>query len=59
MSALGRPSDPAPGDDVGPDGRLVVREHRLYRLADLGTPGTGRITIRLTPGTRAYAFTFG
>jgi cytochrome c biogenesis protein CcdA/thiol-disulfide isomerase/thioredoxin len=47
------------GEDVGPDGRLVVREHRLYRLADLGRPGAGRITIRLAPGTRAYAFTFG
>jgi cytochrome c biogenesis protein CcdA/thiol-disulfide isomerase/thioredoxin len=47
------------GDDVGPNGRLVVTDHRLYRLADLGKPGTGRITIRLAPGTSAYAFTFG
>ena len=47
------------GDDVGKDGSLVVREHRLYRLVDLGRPGAGRLTIRLAPGTRAYAFTFG
>jgi cytochrome c biogenesis protein CcdA/thiol-disulfide isomerase/thioredoxin len=47
------------GADVGPNGRLVVTEHRLYRLADLGKIGAGRITIRLAPGTRAYAFTFG
>jgi len=47
------------GDDVGANGRLVVTGYRLYRLADLGKPGTGRITIRLAPRTRAYAFTFG
>ncbi len=52
------PADLA-GDDVGDDGTLVVREHRLYRLVDLGRHGTGRLTIRLAPGTRAYAFTFG
>jgi hypothetical protein len=52
------PADLA-GDDVSRDGSLVVREHRLYRLVDLGRPGTGRLTIRLAPGTKAYAFTFG
>lgn len=56
----GRPIAPEfAGDDVGRDGNLVVREHRLYRLVDLGRPGAGRLTIRLAPGTRAYAFTFG
>ncbi len=52
------PTDLA-GVDVGRDGSLVVREYRLYRLADLGRPGTGRLTVRLAPDTRAYAFTFG
>ena len=47
------------GSDVGPNGRLVVTDHRLYNLVDLGKPRSGRLTIRLAPGTRAYAFTFG
>jgi cytochrome c biogenesis protein CcdA/thiol-disulfide isomerase/thioredoxin len=47
------------GADVGRNGRLVVTDHRLYSLADLGAAGSGRITIRLAPGTHAYAFTFG
>ena len=56
----GRPIAPAvAGDDVDADGGVTVREHRLYRLVDLGRAGSGRLTIRLAPGTRAYAFTFG
>jgi hypothetical protein len=37
----------------------VVTDHRLYQLVDLRKPGKGRLSIKLAPGTRAYAFTFG
>ena len=47
------------GPDIGPNGRLVVTDHRLYQLVDLRKPGTGRLSIHLAPGTRGYAFTFG
>jgi len=47
------------GDDVGPNGRLVVRDHRLYRLVELDERAGGRLTVRLAPRTRADAFTFG
>ncbi len=47
------------GPDVGPNGRLVVTDHRLYQLVDLRKPGKGRLSIKLAPGTRGYAFTFG
>ena len=49
----------AAGTDIGANGRLVVTSHRLYRLVKLPKPGTGRLTIKLAPTTRAYAFTFG
>ena len=56
----GRPIPPKlAGPDVGANGRLVVTDHRLYQLVDLGTHGSGRLSIKLAPGTRAYAFTFG
>ncbi len=47
------------GADVGADGRVRIVEHRLYQLADLGRSRTGTLTVRLPPGTTAYAFTFG
>jgi cytochrome c biogenesis protein CcdA/thiol-disulfide isomerase/thioredoxin len=47
------------GPDIGPNGQLVVTDHRLYQLVDLRKPGKGRLSIKLAPGTRAYAFTFG
>jgi hypothetical protein len=47
------------GPDVGPNGRLVVFDHRLYQLVDLRKLGKGRLSIHLAPGTRGYAFTFG
>jgi cytochrome c biogenesis protein CcdA/thiol-disulfide isomerase/thioredoxin len=56
----GRPIPPdLAGPDVGASGRLVVTDHRLYQLVDLGKYGKGRLSIKLAPGTRAYAFTFG
>lgn len=56
----GRPIAPSDaGADVGPSGRLVVREHRLYDLVALPAQGVHLLTVRLAPGTRGYAFTFG
>ena len=47
------------GTDIGENGSLTVTDHRLYHLVDLHTRGKGRLSIRLAPGTRGYAFTFG
>jgi cytochrome c biogenesis protein CcdA/thiol-disulfide isomerase/thioredoxin len=49
----------AAGSDIGENSRLVVTTHRLYRLVKLPKAGSGRLTIKLAPGTHAYAFTFG
>jgi hypothetical protein len=38
---------------------LSVREHRLYELLHLPQPGNHVLTLRVQPGTEAYAFTFG
>jgi cytochrome c biogenesis protein CcdA/thiol-disulfide isomerase/thioredoxin len=48
---------------VALDGRrrrsLGVAEHRLYDVVRLRRPGVHLLTLRLEPGTEAYAFTFG
>jgi thiol-disulfide isomerase/thioredoxin len=45
------------------DGRaertVEVREHRLYELVELPRRGAHLLTLRMQPGTEAYAFTFG
>ena len=40
-------------------GSLRVAEHRLYDVVRLPRPGVHLLTLRLEPGTEAYAFTFG
>lgn len=56
----GKPIPPGKaGRDVGANGSFTVTDDRLYDLVDLGARGTGRLSIRLAPGTRGYAFTFG
>jgi thiol-disulfide isomerase/thioredoxin len=45
--------------DGRPRGTVVVRGHRLYELVHLPRPGSHLLTLRLDPGTEAYAFTFG
>jgi cytochrome c biogenesis protein CcdA/thiol-disulfide isomerase/thioredoxin len=55
----GRPLRPGEaGDDVR-DGRLTVRDERLYRLVALPRVEDRRLTLRLAPGVTGYAFTFG
>ena len=53
------PTDDEAGADVGPGGSLSVAAPRLYRLLELPRTREGRIRIELSPGTRAFAFTFG
>jgi thiol-disulfide isomerase/thioredoxin len=53
---------PVPGRLAGEDvsrGRLTVTEQRLYRLVSLPAVEDRRVTLKLTPGVSAYAFTFG
>jgi cytochrome c biogenesis protein CcdA/thiol-disulfide isomerase/thioredoxin len=45
--------------DGRPHGTVVVRGHRLYEIVRLPRPGSHLLTLRLDPGTEAYAFTFG
>jgi cytochrome c biogenesis protein CcdA/thiol-disulfide isomerase/thioredoxin len=46
------------GADVR-DGRVTVREERLYRLVSLDAVEDRRLTLRFAPGVTGYAFTFG
>jgi cytochrome c biogenesis protein CcdA/thiol-disulfide isomerase/thioredoxin len=46
------------GQDVR-DGRVTVRDERLYRLVSLPRVEDRRLTLRLAPGVTGYAFTFG
>jgi cytochrome c biogenesis protein CcdA/thiol-disulfide isomerase/thioredoxin len=41
------------------DGRMTVREERLYRLVSLPRVEDRRLTLRVPPGVTGYAFTFG
>jgi cytochrome c biogenesis protein CcdA/thiol-disulfide isomerase/thioredoxin len=55
----GKPIRPA---DAGADvhrGVVRVTEQRLYRLVHLPRYSEGALTLRLSPGTSAFAFTFG
>jgi cytochrome c biogenesis protein CcdA/thiol-disulfide isomerase/thioredoxin len=55
----GRPiSRAVAGADVR-DGAVRVTEQRLYRLVHLPRYGEGALTLRLSPGISAFAFTFG
>ncbi len=50
---------PAP---AGPDvraGAVAVTGQRLYTLAALAANGRHRLTLRFSPGTRGFSFTFG
>ncbi len=55
----GRPVRPAEaGEDVR-QGRVTVRDERLYRLVSLPRVEDRRLTLRVAPGVTGYAFTFG
>ena len=55
----GRPVGAAEaGADVR-NGRVTVREERLYRLVSLPRVEDRRLTLRVPPGVTGYAFTFG
>ena len=55
----GHPVGPSEaGEDVR-DGRVTVREERLYRLVSLPRVEDSRLTLRLPSGVTGYAFTFG
>jgi hypothetical protein len=41
------------------DGRVAVREERLYRLVSLPAVEDRRLTLRVPDGVTGYAFTFG
>jgi cytochrome c biogenesis protein CcdA/thiol-disulfide isomerase/thioredoxin len=59
---LGSPGEPRQVDVILDGQRkrtLTVREHRLYELLHLPQPGNHLLTLRVQPGTEAYAFTFG
>ncbi len=50
------------GADVGPDGRVVVRDSRLYNLVRLAPDDRGSHVFEIdfgSPGVALYAFTFG
>ena len=59
---LGSRSGPRPVD-VLLDGRrfrqVRVQRHRLYELVRLPRPGNHLLTLRVPPGVKGYAFTFG
>ncbi len=46
------------GSDVR-DGYVTVKNQRLYRLVDLDSVETYRLTLKPAPGISGYAFTFG
>jgi cytochrome c biogenesis protein CcdA/thiol-disulfide isomerase/thioredoxin len=46
------------GEDVR-NGRVTVREERLYRLVSLSRVEDFRLTLRVPPDVTGYAFTFG
>ncbi len=45
--------------DGKPARTVDVRSQRLYTLAELPEPGEHRLTLKVSEGTSAYAFTFG
>jgi cytochrome c biogenesis protein CcdA/thiol-disulfide isomerase/thioredoxin len=53
---------PVPATSTGDDvraGRVVVGDSRLYSLLRLPERGRHRLELKLDPGVRAFAFTFG
>jgi cytochrome c biogenesis protein CcdA/thiol-disulfide isomerase/thioredoxin len=46
------------GEDVS-NGRLTVRDQRLYRIVSLPKVEDRRLTLKVPPGVSGYAFTFG
>ncbi len=55
----GRPVGAAQAGADARDGRVTVREERLYRLMSLPRVEDRRLTLRVPPGVTGYAFTFG
>ena len=45
--------------DGGAPRRVEVTRQRLYTLASFPRTGNHALALSLTPGTSAYAFTFG
>jgi cytochrome c biogenesis protein CcdA/thiol-disulfide isomerase/thioredoxin len=40
-------------------GSIAVNQQRLYTVASFATDGRHRLTLRFSPGTQGYSFTFG
>jgi cytochrome c biogenesis protein CcdA/thiol-disulfide isomerase/thioredoxin len=59
LGAGDRPGSVQVALDGKPRRTLTVTEHRLYELVRLPKAGDHLLTLRLGPGTEAYAFTFG
>jgi cytochrome c biogenesis protein CcdA/thiol-disulfide isomerase/thioredoxin len=55
----GRPVREAEAGEDARDGRVTVREERLYRLVSLPQVEDRRLTLRIPAGVTGYAFTFG
>jgi len=56
----GMPIDMSKGMDVGLDGKVKIKESRLYKLILNSTPGEHILELRANGnGVRFYAFTFG
>jgi cytochrome c biogenesis protein CcdA/thiol-disulfide isomerase/thioredoxin len=59
LGSSGPPREVGVALDGHPRPSLPVAEHRLYEVVRLARPGIHLLTLRLKPGTEAYAFTFG
>jgi cytochrome c biogenesis protein CcdA/thiol-disulfide isomerase/thioredoxin len=59
LGAGNRPGSVEVALDGKPRRTLTVTENRLYELVRLPRAGDHVLTLRLGPGTEAYAFTFG
>ena len=59
LGAAERPGSVRIALDGRPRRTLTVTEHRLYELVRLPRAGDHLLTLKLGPGTEAYAFTFG
>ncbi len=55
----GRPVGPQSAGTDAPGGVVSVDRQRLYELVDLPRVQRRHLTLRLSPGTAAYSFTFG
>ncbi|MBI5004186.1 redoxin domain-containing protein [Candidatus Kaiserbacteria bacterium] len=56
----GVPVDGSHGEDVSPDGTVMIKNARLYKLISETQMGTHTLEIIIkNPGLKAYTFTFG